>query len=47
MDHYGNIVIKLQFDDENDFAGALARVKLGDTWGFIDKTGKFVRQPSL
>lgn len=36
----GEIVIKPQFDDANEFNDGLASVKKDDKWGYIDKTGK-------
>jgi len=48
-------VINPQFDDVDTyhaddyvgvFRGGLAPVQLGDAWGYIDKTGKYVWNPT-
>lgn len=38
------IVIEPQFDQADSFSQGLARVKIGNQWGYIDKQGKFVLQ---
>jgi hypothetical protein len=35
------MVIKPQFDMAGDFSEGLAQVKIGNKWGYIDKTGRF------
>lgn len=34
------VVIQPQFEQADSFSEGLARVKIGDKWGYIDKTGK-------
>ena len=34
--------IKPQFDDAMPFSEGLARVAIGDRWGYIDKSGEYV-----
>jgi hypothetical protein len=47
IDHAGKLVIPANFDSADDFSGGLARVSLADgSDGYIDKTGKYVWQPS-
>jgi len=36
----GKTIIKYKFDDADDFSSGLARVGLGEKWGYIDKKGK-------
>ena len=36
-----------QFEEADSFSEGLARVKSGNKWGYIDKTGKLVIQPQL
>ncbi len=45
LDFQGNIVIQPQFEEVNDFEEDMAAVKVGDKWGFVDKTGKMVVMP--
>ncbi len=40
----GKIAIGARFDDAKDFHNGLAAVKLGEKWGYIDKTGQFVTE---
>ncbi len=37
----GQIAIQARFDDAKEFHNGLAAVKLGEKWGYIDKTGQF------
>ena len=39
------LAIKPQFDEADSFAEETARVKIGDKWGYIDKTGKLIVPP--
>ncbi|MCA1993770.1 MAG: WG repeat-containing protein [Coleofasciculus sp. S288] len=41
------VVIPPQFEEADSFNEGLARVKVGEKWGYIDKTGKFAIQPQL
>ena len=41
------VVIPPQFDQADSFREGLARVKIGQKWGYIDKQGKLVVQPQL
>jgi uncharacterized lipoprotein YddW (UPF0748 family) len=41
------VVIPPQFEQADAFSEGLARVKIGEKWGYIDKTGKQVIQPQL
>lgn len=41
----GNIVIKPDYLNGNDFADGLAAVRQNGHYGFIDETGKFIIQP--
>ena len=41
------IAIEPLFDEADSFTQGRARVKLGDKWGYIDKTGTFVINPQL
>lgn len=43
----GKLVIPPQFDDAWPFAEGLARVRLLEKWGFIDRTGAMVIAPSF
>jgi hypothetical protein len=45
-DHTGKMVIPPQYDDYGGFSEGLARVKVGDKKGYIDKTGKYVWEPT-
>ena len=40
-------MINPQFEEAYPFAESLARVVIGDRWGFIDKTGKFAINPQF
>ncbi len=40
-------VVNPQFDDAKRFSEGLAPVKIGDKWGYIDKTGKYVVNPQF
>ncbi len=47
IDHSGKLVIPANFDSADDFSSGLAKVYLADgSEGYIDKTGKYVWQPS-
>ena len=39
------MVIPLQFDLASEFTNGLACVRVGEQFGFIDETGKFVIKP--
>jgi uncharacterized lipoprotein YddW (UPF0748 family) len=41
------VVIPPQYDQADSFSEGLARVKIGDKWGYIDTKGKFVIQPQF
>jgi uncharacterized lipoprotein YddW (UPF0748 family) len=41
------VVIQPQFEQADSFSNGLARVKIGDKWGYIDTQGKLVIQPQL
>ena len=41
------IVISPQFNQADSFSEGRARVKQGDKWGYIDKTGKFIIEPNV
>jgi hypothetical protein len=43
----GKLVISPQFNQAYPFSQGLAAVNIGDKWGYIDKTGKFVIHRSL
>ena len=46
MNKSGEIVIKCQFDDAGLFTeDGLARIKIGEKYGFVDKTGTFITNP--
>lgn len=45
IDGNGNMVIKPQFEDAEEFFEGLAAVELNDKYGFIDKRGNMVIQP--
>jgi hypothetical protein len=45
IDKQGNPAIPVQFDECWEFSEGLAGVKVGEKWGFIDTTGKFVVEP--
>ena len=38
------MVIQPQFDEAYEFSEGLAAVLVGDTWGYVDKTGALVWQ---
>jgi hypothetical protein len=42
----GKMVIKPQFNGAGYFRDGLARVRVGDKWGYIDKTGKYIWEPT-
>jgi len=44
-DKTGKFVINPQFDNAASFSDGLARVEVGNKWGYIDKTGKFDQPP--
>ena len=50
IDHSGHFVINPQYDDANDFKNGIAKVTIGKPndakFGYIDKTGKTIWQPS-
>ena len=39
------MVVKPLLEKAGDFTEGLARVKVGQKWGYIDKTGKVVIEP--
>jgi len=41
------VVIPPQFEQAESFSEGLARVKVGNQWGYIDKVGKLVLQPQF
>ena len=41
------VVIQPQFEQAASFSEGLAQVKIGDQWGYINKTGKLVIQPQF
>jgi hypothetical protein len=43
----GEIIIKSQYDDANDFSDGLAAVKQGELWGAIDKSNTMVIKPQF
>jgi hypothetical protein len=47
IDTKGNVVVKPQFEQADDFAEGLAAVKLNGKYGIIDKKGNFVISPRL
>lgn len=40
-------IVSPKFDNAGSFSEGLAAVKVGDKWGFIDKTGKMVIEPQF
>jgi hypothetical protein len=40
------MVVAPQFDMAQRFRGGAARVSIGDTYGLIDRTGKFIWGPT-
>jgi hypothetical protein len=46
IDRTGQLVVPAQFDNAQDFAGGLARVYVGGKQGYIDKSGRYVWQPT-
>jgi hypothetical protein len=40
------MAIPPQYDSANGFSEGLAPVWIGDKWGWIDKTGKYVWEPT-
>ena len=46
-DKTGKFVINPQFDNAASFSDGLARVEVGNKWGYIDKTGKFEINPQF
>ena len=41
----GNVVIKTQFENADNFSSGFARVKYKNKWGFIDHQGRWVVKP--
>jgi len=39
-------VINPQFDEARAFSLGLAPVAVGEAWGYIDKTGRFIWNPT-
>ena len=46
IDTTGKLVINYQFDYANKFENGQAKVQVNNLWGAIDKTGKFIVQPT-
>jgi len=46
IDRLGRMVIKARFDRAGSFKGGVARVLIGTKWGYIDKSGNYVWEPS-
>ena len=46
LDREGKWIITAQFEEATPFYGNVAFAKVGDKWGMIDKTGKFVENPT-
>ncbi len=42
----GEIVIEARFNYAYDFSDGLAKVKVGDRWGYIDTLGKYIWEPT-
>ncbi len=47
VDSSGKVVIPIGFPDASDFHDGLARVTAGGKSGFIDRTGKYVIEPTI
>lgn len=47
MDLTGKPVIQPRFSQARDFKDGLAKIKIRDFWGYIDRTGKIVVQPQF
>jgi hypothetical protein len=47
IDKAGKVITAARFDYARDFSEGLAPVKIGNQWGFIDKTGALVVTPAL
>ena len=43
----GEMVIPEKYDDGHPFQEGVAAVKVGDQWGYIDKTGKTIVAPQF
>jgi len=44
IDTDGRMLIDYSFEETNPFGGGMALVKKGEKWGYIDKSGKFIKQ---
>ena len=42
IDTSGNMVISPQYDNVEPFCNGLAKVCIGDKWGYIDKSGTYI-----
>ena len=41
IDRFGNCVVPYSYDAANSFSDGLAHVLRGNTWGFVDRNGKW------
>jgi hypothetical protein len=46
IDKQGKMLISLRFDTASGFVNGIARVNVDSKWGYIDRTGKYIWQPS-
>ena len=43
----GNVVIEPMFDEAEMFSEGFSSVQIGNKWGLIDETGKYMLQPQF
>lgn len=47
IDTSGSPISNAKFDETRNFSNGMAAVRIGEKWGFVDRTGKFVIYPSF
>lgn len=47
IDATGKKVISIEYHDADDFSEGLGRVKSGDKWGYVNKSGSMIIKPAF
>lgn len=47
VDTIGNVVVKLKYNQVENFSDGIARVRIGTKWGLVDNSGNEVIKPTF